>query len=159
MTAAVRAAAEPLYSTDEGLAGDGVGEGLWMNVLFRGTRTEIIDRHWGSVVRGKKSDCPDVQPVRVPEGSTGDGPHPFPGWVCSPAGVAVHRRRQEVFVVPVFRWGDSWSQPQERSCPNPAWLHRRQDLNPARSRAIRAAPSSMSVGSADGCLAGPSCGG
>lgn len=50
MTAAVRAGAEPLYSTNEGLAEDRVGEGLRMNVLFRGTRTEIIYRHWGDVI-------------------------------------------------------------------------------------------------------------
>lgn len=54
MTAAVCAGAEPPYSSDEGLAEDGVGEGLRMNVLFRGTHTEILYRHWGYVVGEKK---------------------------------------------------------------------------------------------------------
>lgn len=41
MTAAVRAGAEPSHSAREGLA-EGGGEGLQMNVLFRGTHTEMI---------------------------------------------------------------------------------------------------------------------
>lgn len=85
MTAAVRAGAEPLYSANEGLAEDGVGEGLQMNVLFRGTHTEMIYRHWGYVV-GKKSDGPATESC-LPEGSTGDGSDPFPrrdrrSWWC-----------------------------------------------------------------------------
>lgn len=58
--AAVCAGAEPLYSTREGLAEDWVGEGLWMNVLFRGTHTEMIYRHWGCV-KGEKSVCPNTK--------------------------------------------------------------------------------------------------
>lgn len=61
VTAAVRAGAEPLYSTNDGLAEDGVGEGLQMNVLFRGTHAEIIYRHRGYVVGGKKAIAPAPQ--------------------------------------------------------------------------------------------------
>lgn len=111
----MRAGAEPLYSTNEGLAEDRVGEGLRMNVLFRGTHTEIIYRHRGDVVGEKKSDCPDTESRCIRQRAAQVmGRIPSQAGLCGLAGVAVYKMRQDVFSPPWASLG-RFSVPTPRS--------------------------------------------
>lgn len=102
--AAVCAGAEPLYSTREGLAEDGVGEGLWMNVLFRETHTGMIYRHWGCV-KGDKSDCLDQRPMCLLMVAQVMGQVPCQTGSHRPASVAVYGGTQGVFCLPQVSLG------------------------------------------------------